>query len=455
MILVFITALYFAAAIAALVGERRPLIYGSMVMTVCNDIILIPASASAPDILIFIAKSWREIVVIICIIMILSRSGRDVVRIPNDMIFVTVVIVLLTGLGIASGSSRGSIMEIFYSWRSYFLPFLVPWGLYVSRSYRDISPVSLYWLFLGLTSLMALYSIYATFTFDGNIKDIWFYQFIFDKKTDGNLRAVDVAWSLVRDGNLRASGFFISSVDYSMFSGFAAVYAFVGLLYFRPAAFKIPAAIAFFLCLVAVYVSRTRVGLLILAIAFIIGFAYQVLRFRQPMVYALALAGVVAVSIFYIATHIGSFEPSLAGRPIQHVSAVSSFRPEGWGFGPVENNGPTYKDSLYLSALGTFGVATPLFIWIFIKIQSNINNRFNELRQGQTEYVVAFASLLSLITFWYVFGFHYVIGGFSEYVVLLLTFSALQPSGAPNATRSAGGLTGRDMLRLSKRTLDR
>lgn len=415
------------ALVAALALTTRfgfIIVYAVMIMMVSNDFILIPIMPDLSDSMQVVVRAWREMTIIVCLIAILLQQVSGTIRVSRSISFLLGVIAILTVLGFAVGLSSASPGEALVTWRNYFLPFLVPISLYLAGFFGKTSLRSLAWALLILSSFMAMYSLYATLTFNGDPKTVWFYYFFYDKTVEMNTGSHLVVYQFLRDGSLRASGFFISSVDYSMFSGVVVCFAIA--LSFYLSGWQRWLALGFgLISLLGIQLSHTRIGFVIVLLIVTVAILMRAARMRYAGWLTMVPVGVLIISLAAVTVSPDLFDASAAGRPDQYIAAWESFRPFGYGFIPPVDNGPTYKDSMYLSVIGTFGIGAILFLGIFAYLQRALLIQLKTSTLPDRDFVVLMATYFALMSLWYVYGVHYTVGSFTENMVLLFTFAGL------------------------------
>jgi hypothetical protein len=416
----------------ALAGETRPMLYASIVLTVCNDIIFVPMGEVGNSAFSLLAKSWREEFIVAGFLSYLLWRGRGREGVALDAVttIVLVAVSLVTVIGLAIGARSSGLFVAFTIARSYVLPLLLPISLYISGAFsRDRNNVA-FWILLILGAVMSIYATYVVSTFTGRITDLWYYDFVAGEKVSNHTAQRLIAYQFIRDGNLRATGFLISAVDYSIFSGIIAALALSGALYFTRPLKRIAALLLLMICIPAIELSQTRAGYGVIGLATLAGFSFRYLRIRWSYAYPILMIGLVAATLLAVQRSPGSFDSSLAGRPGQLFDAIGSFRPLGWGFGTLENNGPTYKDSLFLSALGTFGVFFVGYVGPLVLVHKSVAGAYNRISRFDDAQGYVIGAFSAFSAMWYIFGFHYTLGNVGFYVLLLMSYAAVAQAGS-------------------------
>ncbi len=415
------------ALVAALALTTRfgfVLVYAVMIMMVSNDFLLIPIMPSLSDSMQFVVRAWREMTIVVCLVAVLLQQVSGTIRVSRSVVLLLGIIAILSVLGFAVGLTAAPAGEVLTTWRNYFLPFLVPISLYLAGFFQKASLSSLAWTLLILSAVMSIYSLYATLTFNGDPRTVWFYYFFYDKSVEMNTGAHLVVYQFLRDGSLRASGFFISSVDYSMFSGIVVCFA-IALSFYLSGWQRWLALGLGLISLLGIQLSHTRIGFVIVLLIVIVAILMRIIRMRYMGWLTTVPAGVLIISLAAVTIFPDLFDASAAGRPDQYIAAWQSFRPLGYGFILPVDNGPTFKDSMYLSVLGTFGVGAILFLGIFAYLQRALLSQLKTSTLPNQDFVVLMATYFALMSLWYVYGVHYTVGSFTENMVLLFTFAGL------------------------------
>jgi hypothetical protein len=433
-VLAFLVLFILSVSLMAVMSETRPILYATAILMLCNDAIFINIGDAGNAALLAVAKSWREIFIVSSFVSFglwLGR-GRPGVGLSRWAALTLAALIVLAVAGVAVGLSRSSLGSVLTVGRAYILPFLLPLSLYVSGAFTRDRTRGLFWILMGIITAMTAYSAYASMTFNGDAASIWYYDFIADRKLEVGTGKRFIAYQIIRDGHLRASGFLISAVDYSQLCGVLAVFAITCSLLLPRVGQRLLCAVAGACCIASIEMSQTRAGYVSIGISAVVAVLYRGLRIRWAHFYTLLIAVGISTSLAVVQFAPNLFDASIGGRPAQLFAAMESFRPIGWGFGDLTNNGPTYKDSLYLSALGTFGLGLALFMGIFVALHGRLfrSLRLPNIAQGPN--ALLFASALTLTSMWFIFGFHYAIGGSAEYVLLLLCFASLAAVEMPN-----------------------
>ncbi len=415
------------ALVAALALTTRfgfILVYAVMIMMVSNDFLLIPIMPTLPDAMQLVVRAWREMTIIVCFAAVLLQQVSGTIRVSRSIVFLLAVIAFMTLLGFAVGLGENQFGEALATWRNYFLPFLMPISMYLAGFFKQTSLRSLAWTLLLLSAIMALYSLYATVTFNGDPRTVWFYYFFYDKTIEMNTGAHLVIYQFLRDGSLRASGFFISSVDYSMFSGIVVCFA-IALSFYLSGWQRWLALALGLVSVLGIQLSHTRIGFVVAFLIVLVALLMRAGRMRYAGWLTIVPVGFLIVSLGAAAIFPDLFDASAAGRPDQYIAAWQSFRLLGYGFIAPVDNGPTYKDSMYLSVIGTFGIVGIGFFGIFAYLQRALLTQLKTSTLPDQDFVVLMATYFALMSLWYVYGVHYTVGSFTENIVLLFTFAGL------------------------------
>ncbi len=282
-------------------------------------------------------------------------------------------------------------------------------------------------------------------TFDGNLDSAWRYEFLLNLKLEQNPDYPEhlAQHSVIRHGMLRASGPFISAIEFSMFVASIGLLGFVGFVRLRKRRYLwiVVAAV------VGIAVSQVRIGFFALALGMLLTVLFG---FRTRIVRAVALAApaVSIVAVFgYVIWGGGLNDPSTLGRIPQYALGLERMSLLGHGFGSYHGR----FDSYYIYAGLTLGVGALLILAAVVGSVARLErvDRHGLFRHHDPEQatLVRYALVNTLVLF-VVFSVHHTAGGMYYFMSFLLLFSALragrEPSGAPPPVHDAPVPGGRD-----------
>ncbi len=381
-------------------------------------------------ILLYILKSWRELILLVLLISTLSKMAKgyqlnSLKFFKFDLLIFTIVIHIFF-VTYAIAFKGNSFFSAINESRFYFI------GLYLiffSIYNFDLTSLNFELIKRAVYLVIAINIFYASFnyfTFDGVYQTSWKYQFKLDREF---IKLKESIWGFrllgndfVRDGNLRASGFFISTLEYAITLAFTFIIAFVSYLRSKKRAQMIE-MLMMISCCVGIYTSQTRTayGIVLLAIVLYLGFRY----------YRMKLWFLVAIPIFFtgfvfIAVTIripGLDEASSFGRILQYVEFINNFDVLGIGFGSSKR---TSFDSFYLSIFTVFGILGIFYLSLIFYPLRMLHKQSKEVdRKLETREVLLISTFIFTLTNIFVFGVQYSIYSFQLFLLLLLNFLVL------------------------------
>jgi hypothetical protein len=323
--------------------------------------------------------------------------------------------VICSFVGMMVGTSAN---QVFLGWRMYMLPLFWSFLLYKTGVMKLVPAKTIIYFLVLVSSFTVIYGVYQDVTFNGNLKSLWFYNFI-DKLNP----IEDHPFDFIRDEELRITGIFVSPLIYASFLSYAlligAYYIFLG----KPNLLK--KTLAFFILLFLVYgqlLSRTRIGFIIL----LVGLCCSWLVYKRPsskFIYS------ILIPLFFFAVTIISLifgiteDLSALGRLIQYASVPSNFASPGLGFGAEMTN--VFFDSFYISVTLLFGVFVPVYLSLYYFLLKKINGYSYFVKNINTDRfsaILYYSSYGFFFSFIYTFGFHFTMGSATVQIFYLLLF---------------------------------
>jgi len=379
------------------------------------DIYFVHIEQYLPKTFIWILKSWQEIILGFAIVKI-WKSGIK----PNVAIY---ILLFLSIYGICIGMINESTpIQILKGLRMYLiLPFAF-YLLLISGHFKNIPISNIIVPFIFFTSLSIFYSIIQDFNFVGNLKILWFYDFV------NEINPIQIArFNYIREDRLRASGLFISPLIQSALLGFSCLIltlAFtIGNNYFRP-------RILGFLLGLHVYgllLCRTRIGIILFTSGLILSYSHfyiPILRYWMSVALPLGLILTTILLLNFGFSH----DLSALGRITQYKFLFSNFRWLGFGFGDLQTL--TYFDSMYISSGLVFGILSFLYIgipfWACYKLYRERCHYMNTSSFDSILYAATFGFCFSLL---YMFAFQFTLGTptLQIFYLLILAFLSSKP----------------------------
>ncbi|MEM5353827.1 hypothetical protein VOI32_37645 [Paraburkholderia caribensis] len=405
------------------------MIYITVVFVATNDLIFVQLNDVLGPTLLVVAKAWKETFIAGLLLFNLMRTDPShpfsVTTITRRII---VVVLILSATGFGVGLMRSGLSDGIQQWRRYFVPILLAVLLASSGLPQRVNPRTLIRLLLSIACIMATYAIYEYVTFNGDFTQLWYYNFVAQAKESISTDAHLLQYQFMRGDQLRASGFFISAIEYSLFNALALTYAIISVYTARNFSTRIIFMLVSLLLIGGEIVANVRIGWVVFALALISVCQIHFVRIKSFSKLAVAPILILALSFLLIIVGKSDLDASSVGRLAQYAAVPSTFQIQGYGLGAITNNGATYKDSWYISVLMVFGVASIGYVWLMflplttalpkIKLQS-----LTELRRNRAAYTLSLGTIGFFFAQLYVFGFHYSTGLSHLYLLQIFMFN--------------------------------
>lgn len=312
----------------------------------------------------YITKIYPDILFVSLFVYFFYNLG---VNKKNKIILFCLFVFLFCVISICYGVLNGvGLSNAILDMRTSVFPVLMAYML-VHANLLDVNDFSKLLRFCGYLVLCnSLIAIFQYFTYNGNPESSWRFEFlqVLNLRNDPNYEERMVIYQIERDGNLRASGLFVSALSFSFLEAFYCVYYIFSLFnkkLFLLDLFKVVMCV--FVLLLGIYCSQVRTSLIIVVFSFLFLFFSQknkrrFLLFKPKSAISLSLLLCFLTFFFIVALGEGSIDASSFGRVNQYVSLYSNFRISGYGLG-------SYKglfDSFYIYGFMTFGVLFLFFV---------------------------------------------------------------------------------------------
>ncbi len=321
------------------------------VFSVCSDEFL-------PIWLRWTMKGWQELIFLFsCFFFI-----REKKKMPSE--FWVFLILGLIGLicGVINSNPADQIIQGFrlYLLLPFALIILLKTGIF--EKFNVLIPA---YILLAFCFLSVLYSLWLDSQFQGDLQQLWFYDFV-DKR-----HPVEAArFNYIRDGGLRASGFFISPLVQSAALGFAALLCFRIFVQNWPAnARQLLLGLILIIFILGLYYCRTRIGWVIFGGGLFQWFGPKYLNKNRPFSPFLVPGALILITFLWLLSGF-STEPSANGRLDQYAFFLREF--SFWGFGFGHPLTMTLFDSLVISSALLFGIFSILYLLIPVSICLNL-----------------------------------------------------------------------------------
>lgn len=373
------------------------------------DWIIINLSYFLPSSVVLVLKSLQEILLSLLCFLFLYR----VVRYPKikigkiDLVLLLYSFVFVIGI-IVSFIKGQNISYIIQGIRLYISPIITPYLLYKYKLLSGLNIGLLNKCFVFLLCFLLIYSVVQVYSFDGNLSHLWFYRFY----DDLIVNPIETAsFNFVREGALRATAVFVSSIHLTVTFFILALYFFIMKVKFWP-----------LWCMLALYgieLTQTRVGYFLILVCLGIG----VFRRKFPnstQCYFIPLLAI-CVTLLSLIFQLISDESAL-GRLVQYTVFMDNFNVVGNGVG--DKFALVFYDSFYISILIAFGILGVIYVFCYLKILKIVVCKMMITNEKELKRLLVFTVFLGYSVL-YLFAFQYVAGAFPFVLIWLLIFISL------------------------------
>lgn len=389
------------------------LIFCFIIYLIFSNFLIVKAKFNGFYFAYYILAVLKELFFLIPVIIWLA-----ILKIKKNDIIDLIILFSLTLIGVVYGIKNGSsFINTVIAAKDFMLPFLFLILLRYKPFLFLLKNINLTYIYFGLLFAFLINFIYTTcmyMNFNGNLNVLWFYEYY--QNPD---------WNYIRDGALRSTGFFDTSIQNSIFFGFCTLIFYLLMKYSR----KLVTVFLFFivtiLSVLGIYMTHTRIGWIIFLLGVVMSFFIK----KTKLYFSFLFTG---LSISFVFLYILFFydEPSAKGRILQYLILYEKIKDNpsllflGFGFGKV---GPKYNyiaaDSAILEIIYTFGLIGALFyFYIFIKIFKN------KILSNFSSYYTCKNNIYPLLVFSYLFFFllifisffHSIHGKVVIYIFILL-----------------------------------
>lgn len=383
---------------------------------------------------LYLLKAWKEILVLILALTTIYKFARNI-PLNSFKIFKKIDFLIFLALlnfffvAYAIIITRNSVFEAINESRSYYINLYIILLFCYNYDPLEINYRSVIRIVFLLVFINFAFASYNYFTFDGEYQSLWRYQFKIEREYAKLKEAMygfkSISNDFVRGGNLRASGFLISTLEYGITLSFIFVISLISYLKIKVQNRGL-LIVVMILCLVGIYTTQTRTAYGIVIMSFIIYFASVWFKKSFPLI---------VVPIFFIVlTFIaiafkvpGVDEASSFGRVIQYLEFFKNFQLFGVGLGSSLR---TTFDSFYLSVFTVYGVLGIFYLIIvfypFNKIVSYFKSKENFIKSENGEVDVFDVLMISTMIFYsvsiFVLSIQYSVSSFQVFLLELLGF---------------------------------
>jgi hypothetical protein len=343
----------------------------------------------------YLVKLYIEVLFIFSSLRYIARAAKSKKAKKIALLILSFAIAFLI-VGIAKNGALNAILD----WRSSILPIALAFLLVHSNILDHRTTRKAIEFFCLLTILNSMLAIYQYSSFDGNAESSWRYNFLIDARqnNESNTEERFVNYQIVRDDKLRASGIFVSALQYSYIAAMAAFYLFLKLFLEQKKKLLMRAiyTAAFMVLSAGIVVSQVRASLMILAIC-IAAFFFFIKRTKRSIVFdtkksAFLIVSSYALILFVLFFYGGdALDSSAAGRAPQYLKAISEFTIVGAGLGKYRGQ----FDSYFVYGAMTFGIAFFMIPFVYSRLFSSAFRPAPRLPENEIIIIFAFGISIS------------------------------------------------------------
>lgn len=249
----------------------------------------------------------------------------------------------------------------------------------------------------------AVIAIYQYITYKGIPESSWRFDFlqVLNLRNDPNYEERMVVYQIERDGNLRASGLFLSALSFSFLEAFYCVYYALSLLN-KKMQFSdlLKNGLCISILLLGIYCSQVRTSLIIVFFSFLFLFFVRksqrcFLRFKPKL--AIFVSIWLCFFTFFSIIILGedSMDASSYGRINQYITLYDNFRLGGYGLG-------SYKglfDSFYIYGFMTFGIPFAVFVFYLVFVYCRAYSSEKKFYDDSIHFKYKLFLLLAFVSF--------------------------------------------------------
>lgn len=334
-----------------------------------------------------------------------------------------IILLAISAIGLLIGVSNGSgVLTSILDWRDLLFPILFSIIIVKSKSFDMNTLRNILQFVVLLVFINSLIAIYQYCTFSGLYVEHWRYQFLLDLnlKLDPDYPARLAQYQVMRNGNLRASGVFISALSNSFITCLMLLYCIISSIYRKKTRFIwVCASLVLF---AGLYVSQVRASFFMLLISlatlfFLFKYSSVDNRLTVRAYPKIAILSSVLLSILMLLYIFfkgdDDVDASALGRIAQYVILFNDFTPFGKGLGSYKGN----FDSYYIYALMTLGFPCLIVLYSLVKKYYLIFTAFRAGNNYKVEFAFLYAALPSLF---FLMSFQHVAGSLYYLLTVLM-----------------------------------
>mgnify|MGYP006141072445 FL=1 len=381
-------------------------------LIILHDFIFINLSYYTSELVTFILKAWQEYLTLFLVFLLLKTKSK----INKDIFFILLMLIGLSFYGIILSVVTGMpLKETILSWRMYLLPILLPCLVYLNDGFKNVN-TSFFYKYLKTTLfILVLFALYQNLLFKfsngeqltfltknfrsnaGSIlkKTLWFYEYF------GDDHILSRWFNVIRNGNIRATSFFVSPIIFAQFLGVIGSILMGKFIYSKR---KINVLIMLAITFLGIYLAQVRAGFIFFIITFFIIYSNRKTKIKNYVIIGLPLFLVGITFIGLIFFKVG--DASTVGRLKQYTELFKNFNFFGLGLGSYR--AIINYDSLIISAMFAFGLFSIFYFKLHLNILKSMN-RFHQTILNEHSFL-AIGLLGAFSAFVYISFFHYNIG---------------------------------------------
>ncbi|WP_338358634.1 hypothetical protein [Yeosuana marina] len=307
------------------------------------------------------------------------------------------------------------LKETILSWRMYLLPILLPCLVYLNDGFKNVNTAFFYKFLKTTLFILVLFALYQNLLFKflnggqltflsknfrseaGTIlkKALWFYEYF------GADYILPRWFNMIRNGNIRATSFFVSPIIFAQFLGVIGSILMGKFLYSKR---KINVLIMLAITFFGIYLAQVRAGFIFFIITFFIIYFNRKTKIKNYVIIGLPLLLVGITFIGLILFKVG--DASTLGRLVQYSELFKGFKFIGYGLGSPRSI--ISYDSLIISVFFAFGIFAFLYFKLHLNILKSVN-RFHQVVIDEYSFL-AIGLMGAFSAFVYISFFHFSIG---------------------------------------------
>lgn len=377
------------------------------------------------------AKTFSEVLIVASLVTVFVIQIRS--RRWTRLDFAVMgALAVLTSTGLAFAGSE--VLAALEDYRVLLAPLLLAALLSLAVRPDPTAARKLRRFLLALGALVIVIGVVQFLSYDGDMTSVWRHDFLLELKLeqDPDYQPRMLQYQIVRGDHLRASSIFISAIQFSIFSAFIGVYAFIAWLFLRHPVHLL----TWLLSLVGVTVSQVRVGFIVVALgmvlAVLLGFRSRLVRLAAMLVPAFAI-----VAIFgYVVIGGGLNDPSTLGRIPQYEQMFREFTLSGGGFGSYKGRFDSFVIYSALTLGAGFALLLSAMVLIAVRLE-RVDRAAKAAGLHPESVILTRFALVQLLVALVVFTIHHTAGSVTYFLVFLVAMLAARVSHAHLEPRAA------------------